>query len=77
MLEWIMEYLPYIGGTIVTLIGLGWVPVTRTILLKCIKVLFSEVFLKKLFFELADKYVKSTKTTLDDTFLTELKKAFK
>ena len=37
----------------------------------------SEVFLKALFFDLAEKYVKSTDTKLDDAFLTQLEKSFK
>jgi hypothetical protein len=36
----------------------------------------SEAFLKALFFDLAKKYVASTKTTLDDKFLAELEKSF-
>jgi hypothetical protein len=72
----IKEYLPLIGGTIVTIVGLGWIPFTRLILFKGIKVLMSESFLKALFFDLAGKYVASTKTTLDDKFLAELEKSF-
>ncbi len=75
-MEWIKEYLPYIGGTIATVVGLGWLPFTRVILMKGIKVLLSETFLKALFFDLAEKYVASTDTKLDDKFLKELKKAF-
>ena len=76
-MDWIKEYLPYIGGTIITIVGLGWLPFTRVILLKGIKVLLSETFLKAMFFDLAKKYVASTKTTLDDKFLKELEKSFK
>jgi len=72
----IKEYLPLIGGTIITIVGLGWVPFTRMILIKGVKVLLSESFLKALFFDLAKKYVASTKTTLDDKFLAELEKSF-
>jgi len=36
----------------------------------------SEAFLKALFFNLAEKYVASTSTRLDDKFLSELKKSF-
>jgi hypothetical protein len=75
-MELIKEYLPYIGGTIITIIGLGWLPFTRLILVKGIKVLLSEAFLKALFFDLAQKYVDSTKTKLDDKFLSQLKKSF-
>jgi hypothetical protein len=75
-MELIKEYLPYVGGTIITIIGLGWLPFTRLILVKGIKVLLSEAFLKALFFDLAQKYVDSTKTKLDDKFLAQLKKSF-
>jgi len=76
MLEWIKEYLPWIGGTIVSVVGLGWMPFTRALVLKGLKVLMSEAFLKALFFDLAGKYVASTKTTLDDKFLKQLEKSF-
>jgi len=76
-MEWIKEYLPYIGGTIITIVGLGWLPFTRVILLRGIKVLLSETFLKAMFFDLAKKYVASTATTLDDKFLKQLEKSFK
>jgi len=73
----IKEYLPWIGGTLVSVIGLGWLPFTRILLMKGIKVLLSEAFLKALFFDLAGKYVKSTETSLDDKFLEQLEKGFK
>ena len=73
----IKEYLPWIGGTLVSVIGLGWLPFTRVLLMKGIKVLLSEAFLKALFFDLAGKYVKSTETSLDDKFLEQLEKGFK
>ena len=75
-MEWIKEYLPYIGGTIVSVIGLGWMPFTRALVLKGGRVLMSEAFLKALFFDLAGKYVASTDTKLDDKFLEQLKKSF-
>jgi len=76
MLEWIKEYLPWIGGTIVSVVGLGWMPFTRALVLKGLKVLMSEAFLKALFFDLAGKYVASTDTKLDDKFLKQLEKSF-
>jgi len=76
MLEWIKEYLPWIGGTIVSVVGLGWMPFTRALVMKGIKVLMSEAFLKALFFDLAGKYVASTDTKLDDKFLKQLEKSF-
>lgn len=75
-MDLIKEYLPWIGGTIVSVIGLGWMPFTRALILKGVKVLMSEAFLKALFFDLAQKYVDSTDTTLDDKFLAQLKKSF-
>ena len=77
MLEWIKEYLPWIGGTIVSVVGLGWMPFTRALVMKGIKVLMSEAFLKALFFDLAGKYVASTDTKLDDKFLEQLEESFK
>ena len=76
-MDLLKEYLPWVGGTLVTIVGLGWIPFTRVLIFKCVKVLMSEVFLKALFFDLAEKYVKSTDTKLDDAFLTQLEKSFK
>ena len=76
-MDLLKEYLPWVGGTLVTIVGLGWIPFTRVLIFKGVKVLMSEVFLKALFFDLAEKYVKSTDTKLDDAFLTQLEKSFK
>jgi len=65
-----------IVGTLVAIAGLGWIPFTRALLFKGLKVVMSEEFLKALFFDLAQKYVASTKTTLDDKFLEQLDKSF-
>lgn len=65
-----------IVGTLVAIAGLGWIPFTRALLFKGLKVVMSEEFLKALFFDLARKYVASTKTTLDDKFLEQLGKSF-
>jgi hypothetical protein len=75
-MEWIQNHWQAIVGTIAGLVGLGWLPFTRVIIMKGIKVLLSETFLQALFFDLAEKYVASTKTTLDDKFLKALKKSF-
>jgi len=75
-MEFISNNWQSIVGTLVALAGLGWIPFTRALLLKGIKVVMSEAFLKALFFDLAGKYVASTKTTLDDKFLEELEKSF-
>jgi hypothetical protein len=76
-MEWIANNWMTILGSLAGLVGLGWIPFTRALLFKGIKVLMSEAFLKALFFDLAKKYVASTKTKLDDTFLAELEKSFK
>lgn len=75
-MEWILNNWQSIVGTIVAIAGLGWIPFTRALLLKGLRVAMSEAFLKALFFDLAKKYVASTKTTLDDKFLEQLEKSF-
>jgi len=75
-MEWIMNNWQSILGTVVTIAGLGWLPFTRALLLRGIRVAMSEAFLKALFFDLAKKYVASTKTTLDDKFLAQLEESF-
>jgi len=75
-MNWILEHWQSIIGTVVTLAGLGWIPFTRALLLKGIRVAMSEAFLKALFFDLAGKYVASTDTKLDDKFLAQLEKSF-
>ena len=75
-MEWITNNWVTVLGSLASIVGLGWIPFTRALLFKGIKVLMSEAFLKALFFDLAKKYVASTKTTLDDKFLAELEKSF-
>jgi hypothetical protein len=75
-MEWIQGNWQSVVGTLVAVVGLGWVPFTRALLFKGLKVVMSEAFLKALFFNLAEKYVASTSTRLDDKFLSELKKSF-
>ena len=76
MIEWLQANWIAIAGSIVSVIALGWLPFTRVLIRKGIGVVMSETFLKELFFDLAEKYVKSTKTKLDDTFLKQLKNSF-
>jgi len=76
-MEWIQSNWQGIVGAICAVVGLGWLPFTRVIIMKGIKVLLSETFLQALFFDLAEKYVASTETSLDDKFLKALKKSFK
>ncbi|MAE83498.1 MAG: hypothetical protein CMB80_12220 [Flammeovirgaceae bacterium] len=76
MIEWFEANWIAIGGSIVSVVALGWLPFTRVLIRKGIGVVMSETFLKELFFDLAEKYVKSTKTKLDDTFLKQLKNSF-
>jgi hypothetical protein len=76
MIEWLQANWIAIAGSIVSVIALGWLPFTRVLIRKGIGVLMSETFLRELFFDLAEKYVKSTKTKLDDTFLKQLKNSF-
>ena len=64
-----------VAGTVVALGGAAYVPFVRGVLVKGVKVCLSEAFLKEMFISLADKYVKSTKTKLDDAWLGQLKKS--
>ena len=73
-MEWIKDHWMLIAGTIASLAGAAYVPFIRTIVVKGLKALLSEAFLKEMFISLAEKYVKSTKTKLDDVWLTQLKK---
>ena len=61
-------------GTLVALGGIAYIPFFRGILVKGAKTCLSEAFLKEMFLSLADKYVKSTKTKLDDIWFEQLKK---
>ena len=61
-------------GTVVALGGAAYIPFVRGLLVKGAKVCLSEAFLKEMFLSLADKYVKSTKTKLDDAWFGQLKK---
>jgi len=64
-----------VGGTIGVLVGSAYVPFVRTLVFKGAKALMSEAFLKEAFLGLAEKYVKSTKTKLDDVWFKQLKKS--
>ena len=61
-------------GTIMALGGIAYIPFCRSILVKGMKACLSEAFLKEMFLSLAEKYVKSTKTKLDDVWFGQLKK---
>ena len=74
MIEWIKGHWLPVVGTITSLVGAAYVPYVRTVVVKGVKALLSEAFLKELFVSLAQKYVESTKTKLDDVWLTQLKK---
>ena len=73
-MKWIANNWLPIVGTIASLIGAAYIPIIRTIVVKGFKSLLSEAFLKQMFLSLADKYVASTKTKLDDVWLAQLKK---
>ena len=74
MIEWITDHWLPVAGTIASLVGAAYVPYVRTMIVKGAQALMSEVFLKELFVSLAQKYVRSTKTKLDDVWLAQLKK---
>ena len=75
-MEWIQAHWMTVAGSLAGVVALGWLPFTRVVLRKGIGVLLSETFLKELFFDLAEKYTRSTKTKLDDKFLNQLKNSF-
>ena len=75
-MDWIQNNWYTVLGSLAGVVGLGWLPFTRVLLLKGVKVLMSETFLKAMFFDLAEKYVESTETSLDDKFLKQLKDSF-
>ena len=64
-----------VGGTVGVLVGSAYIPFVRTLVFKGAKALMSEAFLKEAFLGLAEKYVKSTKTKLDDAWYHQLKKS--
>jgi len=64
-----------VGGTLGFLVGSAYVPFVRSFVFKGAKALMSEAFLKEAFLGLAEKYVKSTKTKLDDAWYYQLKKS--
>jgi hypothetical protein len=64
-----------VAGTLGVLVGSAYVPFVRGFIFKGAKVLMSEAFLKEAFLGLAEKYVASTKTKLDDVWFKQLKKS--
>ena len=74
-MEWISNNWQSVVGVSVALAGMAYVPFVRIILFKGAKALLSEAFLKEMFISLAEKYVKSTKTKLDDVWFAQLKKS--
>ena len=73
-MKWIANHWLPIVGTIASIIGAAYIPFVRTIVVKGFKSLLSEAFLKEMFLSLAQKYVASTKTKLDDVWLSQLRK---
>mgnify|MGYP000406777142 CR=1 FL=1 len=74
-MEWISNNWQSVVGVLVALAGMAYVPFVRMILFKGAKALLSEVFLKEMFISLAEKYVKSAATKLDDVWFAQLKKS--
>ena len=73
-MEWIKDHWLPVVGTIASLVGAAYVPFVRTMVVKGVRALMSEAFLKEMFMTLAQKYVSSTKTKLDDVWLAQLRK---
>ena len=73
-MEWLKDHWLPVVGTIASLVGAAYVPFVRTMVVKGVRALMSEAFLKEMFMTLAQKYVSSTKTKLDDVWLAQLRK---
>lgn len=63
-----------IVGMLIVVFGAFWIPGLRTLMVLALKTLVSEAVLKKIFIEIAERLVASTKTKVDDTWLAEIKK---
>ena len=74
-MEWLSNNWQSVIGVLVALAGMAYVPFVRMVLFKGAKALMSEAFLKEIFISLAEKYVKSTSTKLDDVWFAQLKKS--
>jgi Tfp pilus assembly protein PilE len=74
-MEWLSNNWQSVVGTLAAIVGMAYVPFVRMVLFKGAKALMSESFLKEMFISLAEKYVKSTKTKLDDVWFAQLKKS--
>ena len=73
-LVWLQNSWKTIVGVIIVMFGAFWIPGLRTIMVLGLKTLVSEKVLKSIFIVLAQKLVDSTTTTIDNTWLDELKK---
>ena len=73
-IAWLQESWQIIVGVILVMFGAFWIPGLRTIMVLGLKTLLSEKVLKSIFLVLAQKLVDSTETTIDNTWLDELKK---
>ena len=73
-MEFLADKWQWVVGTLVVVFGGFWVPGLRTLIMLALKTLVSEAVLKRIFLEIAEKLVKSTKTKIDDIWLEELKK---
>jgi|GEM_PF-2655011 len=73
MIEWLQANWLTILGTIILIVTGFYVPGVRGLWMTGLKALLSERVLIKLFLAVAEKIVKSTKNTLDDEWLEELK----
>ncbi len=74
-MEWLTSNWQTVVGTLLALAGMAYVPFVRMLIFKGAKALLSEAFLKEMFIALAEKYVKSTATSLDDVWFAQLKKS--
>lgn len=74
MVEFFSSNWQTIVGVLIIIIGGFYIPGLRKLWIKAFQALLTEKVLTQLFLVVAERLVKSTKTTLDDVWLEELKK---
>ncbi len=77
MVEFLTQPYMLLLEAILAFIGAFYVPGLRFLATAALKALFSEVVIKRLFLELAQVLVKSTKTLVDDVWLEQTKQRLK
>jgi hypothetical protein len=75
MIEFIREFGMPVISVVVLILGGMYVPAVRKVFLMIFNAILSEGVIKKVVLYFLDKLVKSTKNTLDDKILEEVKKS--